>query len=58
MDEDRNHGAPDRRPGLSGEVCMGIGIVLIAITMVLQDVLFDGDTVSATGEALAALWLW
>jgi hypothetical protein len=56
VDDDPNHEAPSRKRGLPGEIYMGIGIALVAITIVLQRVLFDGDDLSARGEALAALW--
>ena len=58
MDDDRNHEAPAPKRRLPGEIYMGIGIALVAVTIVLQRVLFDGDDLSASGEALAALWFW
>ncbi|HEX2555102.1 MAG TPA: hypothetical protein VHL98_15495 [Microvirga sp.] len=48
--------AAEPNPGLPGEIYLGVGIVLVAIAMVAQSVLFDGDALSDTGKALLALW--
>jgi hypothetical protein len=46
---------PEAKTGIPGEAYMGVGIVLIAVAMFVQNLLFDGDKLSSTGRTLFGL---
>ena len=56
MADERKPTSQDEDGGIPGEAWMGGAIVLVAVAMVLQSYLFEGDKLSGAGRSLVALF--
>ena len=56
MNDEPNTAPSEATLNLSGEIWMGVCIVLVAAAMVVQAAFFTGDRLSTTTEALSRLW--
>ncbi len=56
MDNEPKTRPSEAKLNLSGEIWMGVGIVLVTIGMIVQAVFFTGDRLSTTTEAINRLW--
>lgn len=48
--------SPKVKTSIPGEAYMGLGIILVAGAMILQNLLFEGEKLSSTGTIPFGLW--